>query len=176
MSNEQENQIPSPAGGRGPGVTAASPARLALVSGTSAGIGLAVARQLVAGGWNVVGLARRESPLADERYRHVQIDLRDLATLTARVTEEVGPLLTGCRRVGLVNNAAMPGPMRPFETIDPSDLAEVYRLNTAAPAWLMGFVLRHAPVEPRSGSQRVVGRACTVWRGRPTARARPRCG
>ena len=69
----------------------------------------------------------------------------DLATLIARVTEEVGPLLTGSRRAGLVNNAAMPGPMRPFETVDPSDLAEVYRLNTAAPAWLMGFVLRQAP-------------------------------
>ncbi len=79
---------------------AASPARLALVSGTTSGIGVAVARHLLAGGWTVVGLAR-ESPLADERYRHVQIDLRDLATVTARVTEEVGPLLTGCGRTGL---------------------------------------------------------------------------
>lgn len=95
-----------------PGVMAASPARVALVSGTSAGIGLAVARQLLAGGWTVVGLARRESPLADERYRHVQIDLRDLATVTAKVTQEVGTLLTGCRRAGLVNNAGMPGPLR----------------------------------------------------------------
>ena len=73
--------------------------------------------------------------------------MSDLATLTARVTEEVGPLLTGCRRAGLVNNAGMPGPLRPFETNDPSDLAEVYRVNAAAPAWLMGFVLRHAPVD-----------------------------
>ena len=32
-------------------------------------IALAVARQLVAGGWTVVGLAHRESPLADELYR-----------------------------------------------------------------------------------------------------------
>jgi hypothetical protein len=40
MSNEQENQMLPPDG---------SPAPLALVSGTTASIGLAVARQLVAG-------------------------------------------------------------------------------------------------------------------------------
>lgn len=48
----------------------------ALVVGASAGIGLALVRRLVDAGWTVVGIARRDSPLAHDRYRHVVADVR----------------------------------------------------------------------------------------------------
>ena len=46
--------------------------RLALVTGTSRGIGTAVALALLDRGWTVQGLARGEAPpeLAREGYRH----------------------------------------------------------------------------------------------------------
>jgi NAD(P)-dependent dehydrogenase (short-subunit alcohol dehydrogenase family) len=47
----------------------------ALVVGASTGIGLAIARRLVAAGWTVTGMARRPSPLVDEGYRHVIADV-----------------------------------------------------------------------------------------------------
>ncbi len=48
----------------------------ALVVGASSGIGLALARRLVGRDWTVIGLARRTSELAHDRYTHVIADVR----------------------------------------------------------------------------------------------------
>ena len=48
---------------------AAPPVKLALVTGTSSGIGTAVARLLLEGSWTVVGVARRAAQLDHPRYR-----------------------------------------------------------------------------------------------------------
>jgi benzil reductase ((S)-benzoin forming) len=122
-----------------------APRRLAIVTGTSSGIGAAVADALVRRHWDVVGIARRESALAGPRYRHLQLDLQDLPAVVDTVEREVAPALAGepWSRVALVNNAATTGPLRPIETLDPGELLRVYAVNSAAPLWLMGFVLRH---------------------------------
>jgi len=57
--------------------------RLALVTGTSAGLGLAIARALLARGWAVLGVARRPAPLSHAAYRHQRLDLADLAAVEA---------------------------------------------------------------------------------------------
>jgi hypothetical protein len=65
--------------------------RIAIITGTSAGLGESVARQLLEGGWSVVGIARRPSPVAHERYRHIACDLAtvvaDPAPLESRLAE-----------------------------------------------------------------------------------------
>jgi NAD(P)-dependent dehydrogenase (short-subunit alcohol dehydrogenase family) len=48
----------------------------AIVIGASSGIGAALAGRLVDAGWTVVGMARRASSLASERYHHVIADVR----------------------------------------------------------------------------------------------------
>jgi NAD(P)-dependent dehydrogenase (short-subunit alcohol dehydrogenase family) len=48
----------------------------AVVIGASVGIGAAIVRRLVADGWTVIGLARRDAQFAHERYRHVIADVR----------------------------------------------------------------------------------------------------
>jgi benzil reductase ((S)-benzoin forming) len=119
--------------------------RTALVTGTSAGLGEAVARQLLERGWSVIGIARRPAPFAHERYRHVAYDLAgvvdDPASLESKLTL---PDVRTVSRMGLVNNAAVPEGLMPIARLEPRQLARIYAVNLIAPLWLMGYALRTA--------------------------------
>lgn len=121
--------------------------RLALVTGTSSGIGTALARGLLEHGWTVVGLSRRAAAIDDVAYRHVATDLADLSGLAALGESELAPLLADprWRRVGVVNNAAATGDMRPMEQADPLAVAQAFVTNVVAPMYLMGLALRKLP-------------------------------
>jgi NAD(P)-dependent dehydrogenase (short-subunit alcohol dehydrogenase family) len=120
---------------------------LAIVTGTSTGIGEAVARQLLERGWEVIGVARRPAPLTQANYRHVAFDLamaaEDPGQLEAAITTHIAG--RSSHRVGLVNNAAAPEGLMPLANLDPRQVARVYAVNVVAPLWLMGFVVRTLP-------------------------------
>lgn len=115
-----------------------------LVTGTSSGIGLAVAEALLRRGWEVTGVARRPSPVQHARYRHVRLDLADTArleeTLEGRLGDELQ--LDGRPRVGLVNGAATLEPVGPTSALPAAGLARAFAVNSVAPIWLLGFFLR----------------------------------
>lgn len=119
---------------------------LAFVTGTSSGIGEALARELLGRGWRVVGAARRAAPITDPRYTHLQLDFRDLTKLATSLDTQLTPLVTdpAVTRLGLVNNAAMEALLGPISRLDAAAMLEVYAVNTAAPVLLMGWFQRHA--------------------------------
>lgn len=127
--------------------------RLAIVTGTSSGIGLALAEALLARRWRVVGLARREAPIADDRYRHVTADLSGLDRLLATMETELAPALAepGLDRVALVNNAAMIGALTWLRALEPEHLGRMFAVNAAAPMALMALVAKliRSPVRLR---------------------------
>lgn len=127
----------------------ANAGQLAIVTGTTSGIGLTVARRLLDRDWEVVGIARRPAETKHPRYRHLAIDLADLSHTVHTVEREVAPLVSDTRwqRVALVNNAANLDLLTSVEQIDPVALLRVYAVNTAAPVWLMGFIIRRSPPE-----------------------------
>lgn len=122
-------------------------ANIAIVTGTSAGIGAAVAEQLLEAGWTVIGMSRRQADFDAAGYRHIEVDLSDIEALLAIAAREIAPLLEQGRwqRVGLVNNAAVVGSVRYLEELEPAALQTVLAVNLMAPVWLMGFVARTAP-------------------------------
>jgi len=118
--------------------------KFCLVTGTSAGLGLAVARTLLERGWEVLGIARRPAPLHEGAYRHVTLDLADVAAVERYFLGDFAAHLgTQPRgRVGLVNNAGLLTPVGPLERVSAADLARTLTVNTAVPAWLSGFFQR----------------------------------
>jgi len=122
-------------------------APFALVTGTSAGIGHAVAQALLARGWNVVGLSRRPAPIDHARYEHLSVDLADTGALNGLLGRFVfeGRRLAERPRLGLVNNAADPGELIQFDELDPARFAASIAVNVTAPVLLMRAFLRARP-------------------------------
>jgi benzil reductase ((S)-benzoin forming) len=122
--------------------------RIGIVTGTSTGIGEAVAKELLAREWSVIGIARRPATITHPAYRHVAFDLAGIGTSAAGLERELAPLLersVAPTRIGLVNNAAAPEGLMPLAAVDAPLLARTYAVNVVAPIWLMGFVLRRSP-------------------------------
>jgi benzil reductase ((S)-benzoin forming) len=123
--------------------------RLAIVTGTSSGIGERVARQLLQRGWEVIGLARRAVAMDTPGYTHCSLDLADVVRLTPDLEKHVGPRLRGAglARLALVNNAADVALLGQVDRLEPTGMLQAYAANTVAPVLLMGWVLR--TVSPR---------------------------
>ena len=118
-------------------------ARVALVTGGSAGLGRALVRALAAQGWDVLTDGRSE-----EKFKE--------ADLPAGVTVVIGDLTDDEHRarlaaaVGargrldlLVHNASTLGPlpMRPLAEVDVADLQHVWRTNIGGPLVLTSLLL-----------------------------------
>ena len=70
---------------------ASATTRLALVTGTTSGIGAALAKQLLQRGWEVAGVARRTPTIENPRYHHLAVDLRDVSMAVKSIERKFGP-------------------------------------------------------------------------------------
>jgi NAD(P)-dependent dehydrogenase (short-subunit alcohol dehydrogenase family) len=122
--------------------------KMALITGASRGLGLALARRLAAEGWTLIIDARGAEDL--EAARVELADLTHVVAIPGDVTDDEHrrSLAGAVRELGgldaLVNNASILGPSPqpvlldyPLETLE-----EVYRANTLAPIALIQ-ALRH---------------------------------
>jgi benzil reductase ((S)-benzoin forming) len=119
--------------------------KLAIVTGTSRGLGEAIAQHLLARGWVVFGFARTGSSLNEPNYYHVPMDLTDLEAVEDYFEGEFLKIIPRqtWRKVALINNAGQLGPVASVEKLALRDLQAAYQLNSILPTWLMGFCRRH---------------------------------
>jgi NAD(P)-dependent dehydrogenase (short-subunit alcohol dehydrogenase family) len=101
-----------------------------LITGASAGIGLALAKLWLERGQRVLALQRRSSPLLGHpHYRELRADLADLQALPAHVRE----LVSGVDQLDrVVLNAAIAAPLRDMADTPLSDLKQLMDVNTWA--------------------------------------------
>lgn len=120
--------------------------KIAVVTGTSSGIGEAAARLLLQDGWEVVGISRRAPAFSESRYRHLSADLSNAKEAQNFFeTKFSGQIHLGdYPHVGLVNNAGMLAEVGPQEKLTIDDMMRAFTLNTVVPVWLMGFFIRQS--------------------------------
>lgn len=105
-------------------------ARTALVTGAGTGLGRAIAVALAGAGYRLVLTGRRPGPLKDTaaligaNCRIGTVDVADadsVASLATELSDEAVSVL--------VNNAGVPGPVKPLVEIEPEEWDEVFAVN-----------------------------------------------
>jgi len=109
----------------------------AIVTGTSSGIGEAIALMLLAEGYRVIGISRRKGNIGHPAFEHLPCDLSDEKSI-----EAIKPLLLQNDALDLLVNAAGFGRFEPHEELNPKTITEMIALNLTAPILLTNILLR----------------------------------
>lgn len=127
--------------------TTAAP-RVAVVTGGSAGIGLAICEHLLADGYDVVSLARRPAPMLHPRLHSVEVDLTDRAATRQAVGEVASrfPVTTVVHNAGVIRPALLP-------EVDLADLDALVDLHLGCAVQMVQAAL---PAMQAAGFGRVV--------------------
>jgi 3-oxoacyl-[acyl-carrier protein] reductase len=120
-----------------------------IVTGGSRGVGLGIARQLVASGYQVIAIARRESEQITCAMRQKEPGQRSSLFFTAFDLEDTAGIPGLVKRLrkefgsihGLVNNAGL-GTSGILATMHDSQVERLVRLNTVSPIILTKYVVR----------------------------------
>ena len=116
--------------------------QLAIITGTSSGLGQSLANVFLQRGWQVLGMSRRSVDRSESNYQHLSIDLSDEA-LPDQLRSRFMQLVTQKKwqTLVLINNAATLGDVKPLRKLGWQALNHSMRLNTCAPIWLMQLIL-----------------------------------
>jgi len=108
------------------------------ITGTSRGIGKAIAEKLLNDeNARVIGLSRTSS-IKHERYKHVAIDLRDMEQVQNFAFDQIDDV----DKIVLINNSGVLGHVNYVGQLSPDKIIEAYQVNLIAPVLLINAFLK----------------------------------
>jgi len=118
----------------------------AIVTGSTRGLGAALAANLLARGITVLGLARHSNAGLErshpDTFSQAELDLSDSAALGQWLAGgALQRFLSGASGVLLINNAGTVKPVGPLDSQDPLAIARAIALNVSAPLMLSSAVM-----------------------------------
>ncbi|HSV53603.1 MAG TPA: SDR family oxidoreductase [Burkholderiaceae bacterium] len=129
-------------------------ARRAIVTGSSSGIGLAIARRLLADGWQVAGFDVAAAQIAHPAFQAQTVDLRD-AEATEAAARAAGSVQALVHAAGVLRVA-------PLGALNPAEGQLMWQLHVDAASRIANLVL---PAMQAAGRGRVVLIGSRVARG-----------
>lgn len=109
----------------------------AIITGSSSGIGKAIALMLLDEGYSVIGLSRSQGEINHPAFSHLPCDLSDMDAIEA-IKEDLLEL----DNLTLLVNAAGFGRFEPHEELSLSVITQMIALNLTAPIVLSNMLLR----------------------------------
>ena len=111
--------------------------KTAIVTGTSSGIGKAIAIRLLHLGYRVIGVSRRSSNIEDKNFSQITCNLA-----STEETIALGEKLKTEKGVYVLINAAGFGKFEPHEELSPKTIEAMIHVNLTAPILLSNLLLR----------------------------------
>ncbi|MBE0649651.1 MAG: SDR family NAD(P)-dependent oxidoreductase [Bacteroidales bacterium] len=115
-----------------------------LITGTSKGIGEAVAQKILQEGHTVLGISRNRSDLlTSPNYHHLSIDLTDTSRFN-QILEQTNKIVEGqpFDFLCLINNASATEPMGPIEACPPEAIEAHVKIGLVAPMLLTSLFIK----------------------------------
>lgn len=109
----------------------------AVVTGSSSGIGKAIAQILLEEGFHVIGISRTQGSWNHPKFTHLACDLS-----SENAIESLKPKLLEIGDLRVLVNAAGFGRFEPHEEISPKTISQMISLNLSAPILLTNILLR----------------------------------
>lgn len=109
----------------------------AIVTGSSSGIGEAIAQVLLKNGYNVVGLSRRRGDIHHPLFEHLPCDLSDSV-----VVDILQKKLVELEDLEILVNAAGIGRFEPHEELNTKIITDMIAINLTTPILLANALLR----------------------------------
>jgi benzil reductase ((S)-benzoin forming) len=118
-----------------------------IITGTSRGLGHAIARKILEDrNARVVGISRSSTILHDH-YRHVHLDLSDIGKLQ-RQCEEIFQDINGAEQAILINNAGSLGQVAYLGNLENENIHKAININLIAPAILTNEFIKKYKTRP----------------------------
>ncbi len=111
--------------------------KTAIVTGTSSGIGKAIATRLLHLGYRVIGISRRTTSIEHEAFSQITCNLANTKETTALAEQ-----LKSEKGAYILVNAAGFGRFEPHEELSPKTIEDMIHVNLTAPILLSNLLLR----------------------------------